>query len=61
MKKSLIQDNQEKLMINEPSNYFVNLSKDDAESIINLLKDYVTLQLGNGKQIQIPKLNLELL
>ena len=26
-----------------PSNYFVNLSKDDAESIINLLKDYVTL------------------
>lgn len=33
----------EKLQINEPSNYFVNLSKDDAESIINLLKDYVTL------------------
>ena len=53
--------NQEKLLINEPSNYFVNLSKDDAESIINLLKDYVTLQLGNGKEIQIPKLNLEVL
>ena len=36
-------DPQEKFLINEPSNYFVNLSKDDAESIINLLKDYVTL------------------
>lgn len=40
---------------------FVNLSKDDAEEIIDLLKDYVTLQLGNGKEIQIPKLNLEVL
>jgi flagellar assembly factor FliW len=27
----------------------VNISKDDAESIINLLKDYVTVDLGNGK------------
>ena len=39
----------------------VNISKDDAESIINLLKDYVTVDLGNGKQIKIPKLNLALL
>lgn len=38
---------------------FVNISKDDAESIINLLKDYVTLKLGNGNEIKIPKLNLE--
>lgn len=39
----------------------VNISKDDAESIINLLKDYVTVDLGNGRQIKIPKLNLALL
>ena len=31
---------------------FVNISKDDALEIINMLKeDYVTLKLGNGKQI----------
>jgi len=41
LKKS--ENNQEKFLINEPDNFFVNLSKDDAESIINLLKDYVTL------------------
>lgn len=29
---------------------FVNISKDDALEIINMLKeDYVTLKLGNGK------------
>ena len=39
----------------------LNISKDDAESIINLLKDYVTLKLGNGKEIQMPKLNLAML
>ena len=39
----------------------LNISKDDEESIINLLKDYVTLKLGNGKEIQIPKLNLAVL
>jgi dissimilatory sulfite reductase (desulfoviridin) alpha/beta subunit len=39
----------------------VNISKDDAESIINLLKDYVTVDLGNGRQIKIPRLNLALL
>ena len=39
----------------------LNISKDDEESIINLLKDYVTLKLGNGREIQIPKLNLAVL
>jgi len=39
----------------------VNISKDDAESIINLLRDYVTLDLGNGRILKIPKLNLEFL
>ena len=42
---------------------FVNISKDDAESLIGLFKDfgkdYVTLNLGNGKELKIPKLNLE--
>ena len=38
-----------------------NISKDDAESIINMLKDYVTLKIGNGKELKMPKLNLEML
>jgi hypothetical protein len=42
---------------------FVNISKDDAESLMGLFKDfgkdYVTLQLGNGRELKIPKLNLE--
>ena len=41
---------------------FVNISKDDAESLMGLFKDfgkdYVTLKLGNGRDIKIPKLNL---
>ena len=36
----------------------LNFSKDDEESIINMLKDYVTIKLGNGNKMQIPKLNL---
>lgn len=48
--------------IEKPQTYnIVNISKDDAESIINLLRDYVTVDIGNGKQIKIPKLNLALL
>lgn len=39
----------------------VNISKDDAESIINLLRDYVVVQIGNGKEIKIPKLDLGVL
>jgi hypothetical protein len=32
------------------SNYnIVNISKDDALSIINLFREYVTIQLANGK------------
>lgn len=38
--------------------YNINISRDDAESIINLLKDYVTLKLGNGREMKIPRLNL---
>lgn len=42
---------------------FVNISKDDAESLMGLFKDFgrnhVTLNLGNGKELKIPKLNLE--
>ena len=38
-----------------------NISKDDAESIINMLRDYVTLKLGNGNEIKMPKLNLDML
>jgi len=41
--------------------YNINISKDDAESIINLLKDYFTLHLSNGREIRIPRLNLGLL
>ena len=40
----------------------MNISKDDAESLIGLFKDfgkdYITLKLGNGKELKIPKLNL---
>ena len=39
----------------------VNISKDDAESIINLLKDFVAVNIGKGKIVKIPKLNLNLL
>lgn len=41
--------------------YNINISRDDAESIINLLKDYFTLKLGNGREIKIPRLNLAML
>ncbi len=50
----------------EKNNYgeiynIVNISKDDAESIINLLRDYVIVQIGNGKEVKIPKLDLGVL
>lgn len=38
-----------------------NISKDDAESIINMLRDYVTIKLGNGNEVKMPKLNLDVL
>jgi hypothetical protein len=38
-----------------------SISQDDAESIINMLKDHVTVKLGNGNEIKIPKLNLDVL
>jgi hypothetical protein len=46
---------------NEQLYNIVNISKDDAESIMNLLRDYVTVNLGEGKQVKIPRLNLALL
>ena len=36
---------------NEQLYNIVNISKDDAESIMNLLRDYVTVNLGQGKLI----------
>jgi hypothetical protein len=41
--------------------YNINISKDDAESIINLLRENITLKLSNGREIEIPRLNLDFL